>query len=105
MNSVTVRRDELTKKIQTNRDAHRKLFLKAQEGYRKLVIEALDSMLADAKAGRQISRSINLAEPVDHTTDYDRILAMLKMSVDDTISLSAQEFNQYVLDNGRKLAL
>ena len=34
MNSVTVRRDELTKKIQTNRDAHRELFLKAQEGYR-----------------------------------------------------------------------
>jgi hypothetical protein len=99
MNSVTVRRDELTKKIQTNRDAHRELFLKAQEGYRKLVIEELDRILADAKAGRQISRSINLAEPVDHTADYDRILAMLKMSVDDTISLSAQEFNQYVLDN------
>ena len=51
------------------------------------------------KAGRSISRSINLAEPVDHTADYDRILAMLEMSVDDTISLSAQEFNQYVLDN------
>jgi hypothetical protein len=99
MNSVTVRRDELTKKIQTNRDAHRELFLRAQQGYRKLVIEELDRMLADAKAGRQISRSINLAEPVDHTADYDRILAMLKMSVDDTITLSAQEFNQYVLDN------
>jgi hypothetical protein len=56
-------------------------------------------MLADAKAGRSISRSINLAEPVDHTADYDRILAMLEMSVDDTIMLDAQEFNQYVLDN------
>jgi hypothetical protein len=67
--------------IQTNRDPHRELFLKAQEGYRKLVIEELDRMLADAKAGRQISRSINLAKPVDHTADYDGILAMLKMSV------------------------
>ena len=48
---------------------------------------------------QKAGRSINLAEPVDHTADYDRILAMLEMSVDDTISLSAQEFNQYVLDN------
>ena len=99
MNTVTVKREELLTKVRTNRDAHRTLFLKAQEGYRKLVIEELDWMLADAKAGRSISRSINLAEPVDHTADYDRILAMLEMSVDDTISLSAQEFNQYVLDN------
>jgi len=99
MNTVTVKREELLTKVRTNRDAHRTLFLKAQEGYRKLVIEELDWMLADAKAGRSISRSINLAEPVDHTADYDRILAMLEMSVDDTIMLDAQEFNQYVLDN------
>jgi len=99
MNTVTVKREELLTKVRTNRDAHRTLFLKAQEGYRKLVIEELDRMLADAKAGRSISRSINLAEPVDHTADYDRILAMLEMSVDDTIMLDAQEFNQYVLDN------
>ena len=99
MNTVKVKREELLTKVRTNRDAHRTLFLKAQEGYRKLVIEELDRMLADAKAGRSISRSINLAEPVDHTADYDRILAMLEMSVDDTIMLDAQEFNQYVLDN------
>ena len=33
-----------------NRDAHRSLFLLAQEGYRKLVIEELDKMLIDARA-------------------------------------------------------
>ena len=63
------------------------------------MIEELDRMLADAKAGRQISRAINLAEPVDHTADYDRVMAMLEMSVDDTVILSAQEFNQFVLDD------
>jgi hypothetical protein len=99
MNTVKVKREELLTKVRANRDAHRTLFLKAQEGYRKLVIEELDRMLADAKAGRPIQRSINLAEPADHTADYDRILAMLEMSVDDTIMLDAQEFNQYVLDN------
>jgi hypothetical protein len=68
-----------------NRDSHRHLFLKAQEGYRKLVIEELDRMLADAKAGRPIRRSISLTEPSDHTKDYDRVIAMLEMSVDDTV--------------------
>src|SRR5262249_50853591 len=99
MNTVKIKREELLTKERANRDAHRTLFLKAQEGYRKLVIEELDRMLADAKAGRRIVRSINLAEPANHTGDYDRILAMLEMSVDDTITLDAQEFNQYVLDN------
>jgi len=63
-----------------------------------LVIEELDRMLADAKAGRPIARSINLVEPADHTEDYDRVLAMLEMSVDDTVILGAEEFSQYVLD-------
>ena len=98
MNTVKVKREELLTKVRSNRDAHRTLFLKAQEGYRKLVIEELDRMLADAKAGRPIARSINLVEPADHTEDYDRVLAMLEMSVDDTVILGAEEFSQYVLD-------
>jgi|SRR6516165_205015 len=98
MNTVKVKREELLTKVRSNRDAHRTLFLKAQEGYRKLVIEELDRMLADAKAGGPIARSINLVEPSDHTEDYDRVLAMLEMSVDDTVILGAEEFSQYVLD-------
>jgi hypothetical protein len=39
------------------------LFLKAT---RKLVIEELDKMLADVKAGLPIRRSVSLAEPSDH---------------------------------------
>jgi hypothetical protein len=98
MNTVKVKREELLTKVRANRDAHRSLFLKAQEGYRKLIIEELDRMLAEAKAGRRISRSINLAEPTDHTSDYDRVIMMLEMSVDDTVVLDANEFDQYVRD-------
>ncbi len=98
MNAVKVKRQDLLTKVRANREAHRSLFLKAQEGYRKLVIEELDKMLADARAGRRISRSINLAEPTDHTSDYERVIMMLEMSVDDTVVLSAGEFDQYVRD-------
>ena len=77
MNEVKVKREELLTKVRANRDAHRSLFLLAQEGYRKLVIEELDKMLADARAGLPIKRSVSLTEPSDHTKDYDRVVAML----------------------------
>jgi hypothetical protein len=93
MNDVKVKREELLNKVRANRDAHRSLFLLAQEGYRKLVIEELDKMLANARAGLPIKRSVSLTEPSDHTKDYDRVVAMLEMSVEETITLEAQDFD------------
>ena len=98
MNTVKVKREELLAKVRANRDAHRELFLKAQTNYRKFIIEELDRMLADAKAGGVIRRSIELVEPRDHTGDYDRTIMMLEMSVEETIVLNATEFDQYVCD-------
>jgi hypothetical protein len=91
MNPVKVKRDELLTKVRANRDAHRDLFLKAQEGYRKLIIEELDRMLADAKEGRLIQRSVTLTEPSNHIKDYDRVITMLEMSVDETIVLDGSK--------------
>jgi hypothetical protein len=107
MNYVKVHKAELLEKVKHNREAHRDLFLKAQEGYRIAVIEELDRMLADAKAGKPIRRAISLPEPVDHTSDYNRVTAMLEMSAEDIVQLSADQFDQYVLDNWnwRKFAL
>ena len=99
MNQVKVKRADLLARVRTNRDAHRTLFLKAQEGYRKLVIEELDRMLKDAKDGLSIRRSVTLTEPSNHIKDYDRVITMLEMSVDDTVTLDAHDFDRYVMDN------
>jgi len=99
MYNVTVFRTELLKKIKHNRGAHHDLFLKAQVGYRKEVIEELDKMLEDARNGKNIRRTISLPEPIDHTKDYDMIIAMLEMSVDEKIMIDNNQFNQYVLDD------
>ena len=85
--------------MRANRDAHRALFLKAQEGYRKLVTEELDRMLKGAKDGLPIQRSVTLTEPSNHIKDYDRVITMLEMSVEDTVTLDAQAFDRYVMDN------
>lgn len=99
MQKVKVKRTELLKKVKANREGHRSLFLKAQDGYRKAVIQELDAMLQEARDGKPIRRAIKLPEPIDHTADYDRVLAMLEMSVDKEITLESHEFDQYVQDN------
>lgn len=99
MNTVKVTRKELLDKLIANRKTHRDLFLKAQEGYREQVIEELDRMLAEARAGKAIRRHISLPEPLDHTADYDRTITMLEMSVDEHIEISSREFDMFVMDN------
>lgn len=98
MHSIKVSKTELISKMSANRETHRSEFLKAQEGYRAAVIEELDRMLAEARTGKRIRRSVELIEPHDHTKEYDQVLAMLGMSVDDTVELDYQQFAQYVLD-------
>ena len=56
-------------------------------------------MLVDAKAGRQIRLSIDLVQPRDHTSDYDRTITMLEISADDTVTLGAEDFDCFVMDN------
>lgn len=63
------------------------------------MIEELDRMLKDAKDGKQIRRAVIMPEPQDHTPDYDRVIAMLEMSVDTVIELDADSFDNYVMDN------
>jgi len=98
MNEVTVNKAELLEKVKENRSKHRQIFEDAQIKYRELVIEELDLMLKDAKKGRKIKRWIGLPEPEDHTDDYDRVVRMLEMSVDENVTLRAVEFDNYVMD-------
>lgn len=95
---VTVKKEELLEVLKKNRENHRGMFLKAQEGYRKFAIDKLDCMLKDAREGKQIRQQIGLVEPEDHTKDYDRVIRMLEMSQADEITLSERQFSQYVLD-------
>ena len=98
METVSVKRDELLETVKKNRDNHRTVFKKAQAAYRKRMIQELDLMLADAKAGRHIRRAVLIPEPEDHTRDYDRIVRMLEMSVDNVLELSEYDFSRYAMD-------
>ena len=98
MDQITVRKAELLEKLRANRTAHRDIFLEAQIGYRAQVIEVLDKMLADAREGKKIRTHIQLVEPQDMTSYYDRAIAMLEMDINDEVTLDSHEFSCYVLD-------
>ena len=99
MKTVRLRKIELLGKLGVNRDKHKEIFLEALEGYKKAIIDALESRLADAKAGKRIDTYINLEQPIDQTKEYDRVITMLEMSLDAEIELDERQFAQYVMDN------
>jgi len=99
MDAIKVKKTELLEKLKANREAHQAIFDKAQDGYRKMVVEHLELMLAEAKQGKVIRRKVELQEPVNQTKDYDRVISMLSMSQDDIIELNEHDFAQYVLDD------
>lgn len=98
MNTVTVRKSELLAKLRENREQHREVFLKAQDGYKLYMIKELEQRLDEARRGVQIDHYIRLEIPQDHTEDYDRVIMMAEMSVDDVIELNSRDFAQYVMD-------
>jgi hypothetical protein len=96
---IRVRKHELLDKLTTNREAHRALFLEAQEGYKIKAIKELEAALARARNGAAGHVFVSLPFPEDHTKDYDHIIAMVEMSVDDLFELNQNDFARYVLDD------
>lgn len=99
MNAMKVNKATLKLILGKNRDNHRGLFLKAQKVYRELVINELDKMLKDAKDGASIRRRINFSAPEDHTAEYDKLIGLLDLSLEDKVDLTLGEYDAYVNDN------
>lgn len=94
-----VNRDKLLDIIRENKEKHRAVFLQAIDGYRKEATQILESRIEDLKNRKKTSLYVNLPEPEDHTTGYDRIIRMVEMDERDSIELGEREFAQYVMDD------
>lgn len=99
MNEVQVKKAELIIVLKKNKKTHREEFLKAIEGYRKEAINQLSQSISDAKNGKKINLHFQLTQPIDQTKDYDRVIGMLEMSIDEELMLSEGEYRQYVMDD------
>ena len=101
MDSIRISVAKLRETVRANRDNHRAIYEESFKKYRDMAIAELERMLADAKAGKKIRRSVHLTPPMNQTKDYDRVLKMLDMTTDDVVELSEDDFAQYVMDEWR----
>jgi hypothetical protein len=100
LKSVNVNRTDLLQKLKENRDKHVEEYNVALEGYKIEVRKVIDEAVAQVKAGEFDSKSLYLVEsmPENHLGDYEQVIAMMEISIDDVINLEAAEVQQYVLD-------
>lgn len=97
MEQVTVARVTLLRAIERNRVKHKAAYDKAIPAYRRKLIEAHERALVKAKRG-DAPGPILLRKPEQHLDEYDRVIGMLKMHTEDTITLTAGEYDSYIRD-------
>jgi hypothetical protein len=99
MKTVKIRKAELKAIVTKNAAKHRDDLADAWDGYNKACIDVLEKLLAKFRSGEKVT-AVQLYErpPEDHTKDYDRVLKMIDMSVDNEIELDQNDFSRYVLD-------
>ena len=98
MNIIKVKKDELLRKLIDNRDKHVSEYEDAVKGFKQSVIDELAEYLNRATAGENITTKIVFDEPSCHEEDYDTVIEMLQMTVENEIYISMGEFRKYVQD-------
>lgn len=98
MNTINVNRLNLIQTIKANRETHKKDYEVALTKYRYTATEKMKENLALAESGGEIKIYLDVKVPESHADDYDRVIGMLEISVDETIPLTAAEYNTYVRD-------
>jgi hypothetical protein len=99
MESITVPKGALLEKLRQNRDDHRAIFEEALTGYQREAEQELQQHLELLRAGKRRDIRVVKVVPKDHTSDYDRAIAMIEMALGDTITLTEADFSQYVMDD------
>lgn len=97
MKAVNVKRSDLISALKANRERHSTEAKEAKAGYLIAVEKALKKALRDLRKG-EAKTNLGMMPPIDKTSDYDRAIQMMEMSVDETVELTEQEFRQYVQD-------
>lgn len=104
MASVNVDKHRLREALEDNRKTHRADFVIAWEAYQKKAILELADRLQkakDAKSPDNIDTYILLQVPEDHTEDYDRAIEMLFWELNDSVTLTDHEFQNFIQDKWR----
>ena len=100
---TTVKKEDLLEKIKAARDEHQKQYAAALKGWVEQMGLAAQKVIERSQAGtlKAFPKEFrNLMQmPSLHADDYETAIKMLEMSVDETIELEPDDFDQLVLGN------
>lgn len=109
MRNVRVKKEDLLAKIKANRGTHIHEYKEACAGYKEAalakieeVFDELKERIANLKEGHVIELvavHFGLEVPVSYESHYDRAIGMLEMSLDAEVEITAEEYQQYVMDD------
>lgn len=98
-NSVNVSRKDLLAKLLENREIHRKDYAEAVIGYKIKLLQDLKDKLAEVGNSTPESivkiSSVSFNRPANYEGEYDEIIDMMEVSVDEVINLDASSFKSY----------
>jgi hypothetical protein len=98
MDDIVVSKDKLLNILRENRAKHLQLYGDALEGarieYRKLLVNEISKI----DSGETVEGSARLRLSKSHEEEYNETIGMLEMSVEDKITLTRHEFQNYVQD-------
>lgn len=100
MRTVTVNKGKLIKAMEENRLIHKKEYEEVIKEYKDELQKRLKKTMVEIKnKHHNFPHGVFNDEPKNNINDYERVISMLYMSIDNTIELTQDEYNNYVLDN------
>jgi hypothetical protein len=99
MFEAEVNKEVLIIALERNKSNHVATYERAWEKYREAVLAEAARQLDEFKAGKGTRIMVGLTPPSNHENDYEIVLGLLKMSTESTVTLSDNDFRQYVLDD------
>lgn len=98
---VNVNREWLIGVMEGNLKRHRVVHAEAVEGYGIEAEKLLRKALAELEGNRRTKVQVVLSFPENHERDYERAIALVSASQDETVLLGESQFDCYVNDEWR----
>jgi len=92
MKEVTIETKELIKILVGNREQHIVDYQDMMKVFKVKIVEEAEQALQEVKDGNYSRWSLQTSQPTSNVSDYDYTIRMLELSVDDTTTLSEQDF-------------
>jgi len=100
MKNVRIKKDELIAVIKTNRENHANDYKDAYRKFLTIGSQLLHDRYQEfVNQNKGLTLNFSIAAPLNYLHQYDRILEMLAMETESTVTLDQTEFRQYVQDD------